>query len=74
MLHTFDQTLTLILKYIRNIENSAIRKSQILNFYSEDSRKKWFLLKISEYFSGNNPRKLVQKVPKFLIESEVLQG
>ena len=29
-----------------------IKESQIINFNSEDFRKKWFLLKISEYFYG----------------------
>jgi len=35
----------------RNIENSMIRKSQILNFHSKDFRKMVFA-EISEYFFG----------------------
>ena len=34
--HAFDQTLTLILKCLRNIEKSMIRKTQIFNFHSGD--------------------------------------
>ena len=49
--HAFDQTLTLILKNLRNIEKSMIRKSQIFNFYSGDLSKKIVLLKISIFFS-----------------------
>ena len=36
----------------RKIENSMIRKSQILNFHSKDFTKKWFLLKFPNIFFG----------------------
>ena len=50
--------LILIMKFIRIIEKSMIRQYQIFNLYSGDFRKKWLLLKISEYFfRENNPGK-----------------
>ena len=46
--------LILIIKFIRNFEESMIREYQIFNLYSGDLRKKWLLLKISEYFFREN--------------------